>query len=269
MTEHEAMPDEHPAGSAGVPARGGRRTGGGTGRGGPVALLAGGLLLAAALSGCGGGGGGATASAPRTLPGSAAPASGDPASGDPAAGGPASGDPAGSEPPAPTAPAGGSTGPAPTAHRPSDTVSTPPPAAGRCHTSDLRASIGRDDPGAGQENFAVVLTNRSGRTCTVHGFPGVAFVNAAGEQVTVDPERATGQPARRVVLAPGAAAWSAMSFSNPAVTGVTTVTPAAVLVTPPDETSSLRVPWTGGKVSNTGKASVPRLSPFQSGTGPA
>ncbi|MDX3235000.1 DUF4232 domain-containing protein [Streptomyces sp. ME03-5709C] len=238
-----------------------------TGRRGAVPLLAGGLFLAAALTGCGGAGSG-TVSAPHTLPGSAVPANGDPATGDPATGGPPSGDPAGSRPPTSTAPAG-STGPATAAHPPSGTASAPPPTTGRCHTADLRASIGRNDPGAGQENFPVVLTNRSARTCTVHGFPGVAFVNAAGEQVTVDPERATGQPARQVALAPGDSAWAAMSFSNPAVTGVTTVTPAAVLVTPPDETASLKVAWTGGKVSNTGKASVPRLGLLQPGTGPA
>ncbi|WUD78110.1 DUF4232 domain-containing protein [Streptomyces sp. NBC_00510] len=247
VAQHETRPIERLDRSA-TPA--GRRTG----RSAVVPLLAGGLVLAAALTGCGGGGGNGTASAPQTLPGSAGPASGDPAS---------------SGPPTSTTPSEDTAGSAPAAHPPSPTASTPPQAGGRCHTSDLSASIGRNDPGAGQENFPVVLTNRSARTCTVYGFPGVAFVNAAGEQVTVDPERATGQPARRVSLAPGASAWSAMSFSNPAITGVTTVTPAAVLVTPPDETVSLKVPWTGGKVSNTGKASVPRLGPFQPGSGPA
>ncbi|WP_431949007.1 DUF4232 domain-containing protein [Actinacidiphila sp. bgisy167] len=282
MTEHQApesravrrdkagvrhvLPAESPDGST-PPTRGGRRTGGLTGRG--VALLTGGLVLAAALSGCGVGGGGTTASAPRTLPGTAAPAGGDPAGGAPAGGDSAGGDPQGGQPPVSGTPTEGSTGPATSAHPPSGTASPRRATAERCHTSDLKASIGHNDPGAGQENFPVVLTNRSGRACTVYGFPGLAFVNAAGEQVTVDPERATGQPARRVTLAPGAGAWAAMSFADPAVTGVTTVIPAAVLVTPPDETSSLRVPWTGGRVSNTGKASVPRLSPLQPGTGPA
>ncbi|MEU0185125.1 DUF4232 domain-containing protein [Streptomyces sp. NPDC006207] len=246
VAQHEARPIERLDRRA-TPS--GRRTG----RGRVVPLLAGGLVLAA-LTGCGSGGNG-TASAPHTLPGSAGPASGDLTS---------------SEPPTSATPSEDTDGSAPAAHHPpSPTASTPPQAGGRCHTSDLSASIGRNDPGAGQENFPVVLTNRSARTCTVYGFPGLAFVNAAGEQVTVDPERATGQPARRVSLAPGASAWSAMSFSNPSITGVTTVTPAAVLITPPDETASLKVPWTGGKVSNTGKASVPRLGPFQPGSGPA
>jgi hypothetical protein len=137
----------------------------------------------------------------------------------------------------------------------------------RCRTSDLRASIGPNDPGAGQENFAVVLTNNSTRTCTVYGFPGIAFVDGADKAVTPDPERATGQKEPTVTLKPGASAWSALTFTNPEVTGVTTVTPAAVLVTPPDETESFKVAWKGGKVSNTGKASVPQVSPFRPGDG--
>ncbi|MDX3245138.1 DUF4232 domain-containing protein [Streptomyces sp. ME18-1-4] len=159
--------------------------------------------------------------------------------------------------PAPTASAGtGAAGP-----------STATPAAGRCRSSDLRASIGPDHPGAGQENFAVILTNDSGHTCTVHGFPGVAFVDSVGDVITPDPERATAQDERAVPLPPGATAWSALVFSNPAISGVTTVVPAAVLVTPPGETQPITVPWTGGRVSNTGKAAVPRVSPFRSGDG--
>jgi hypothetical protein len=154
-------------------------------------------------------------------------------------------------------------GPTPT---PTASAAQAPPAT-RCHSSELRASIGPDHPGAGQENFAVILVNGSHRTCTVYGFPGVAFVNSAGEAVTPDPERTTGQEQRIVTLAPGASAWSALVFTNPAISGVTTVTPAAVLVTPPDETESIRVRWTGGKVSNTGKASVPQVSPVRPGDG--
>ncbi|MFH9086679.1 hypothetical protein [Streptomyces sp. NPDC017673] len=44
--------------------------------------------------------------------------------------------------------------------------------------------------------------------------------------------------------------------------------PRTLLVTPPDETAPLSVRWTGGKVSDTGKASVPRVSPLRPGSGP-
>jgi len=103
----------------------------------------------------------------------------------------------------------------------------------------------------------------------VYGFPSLAFVDSAGEAVTPDPERSSGsgQQTRVVTRAPGASAWSAPAFTNPALTGVTTVTPAAVLVTPPDETASIRVRWIGSEVSNTGKASVPQVSPVAPGDG--
>ncbi|WP_199924703.1 hypothetical protein [Streptomyces sp. WM6386] len=44
---------------------------------------------------------------------------------------------------------------------------------------------------------------------------------------------------------------------------MTTVPPVAVLVTLPDETESFEVAWKGGKVSSTGNASVPQVSPFR------
>lgn len=150
----------------------------------------------------------------------------------------------------------------------SSASSTPESSASqRCHTGELTLSVGANHPGAGQSGFALVLTNGSRRTCTVHGYPGLAFVDGTGAAVTPDPERATGEPVQTVLLAPGASAWSAVEYTNPALTGVTTVKPTALLVTAPDETAPISVPWTGGEVPNTGKASVPRVSPLRPGDG--
>ncbi|WP_432159747.1 DUF4232 domain-containing protein [Streptomyces sp. NRRL F-5630] len=149
----------------------------------------------------------------------------------------------------------------------SDKGSDPKPAPStQCHTSELSVRVGDNHPGAGQEGFALVLTNTSSRTCTVYGYPGLAFVNDAGEQVTVDPERAPGTK-ERVSLTPGKSAWSPLTYTNPRATGVTTITPAAIRLTPPDERDYLKAAWNGGPVSNTGKASVPRVGPFTAGTG--
>ncbi|NJA58472.1 DUF4232 domain-containing protein [Streptomyces sp. NEAU-H3] len=141
-----------------------------------------------------------------------------------------------------------------------------PAASTQCHTSELSVRVGDNHPGAGQEGFALVLTNTSSRTCTVYGYPGLAFVNDAGQQVTVDPERAPGTK-ERVSLTPGKSAWSPLTFTNPRATGVTTIPPAAIRLTPPDERDYLKAAWKGGPVSNTGKASVPRVGPFTAGTG--
>ncbi|MHB9857302.1 DUF4232 domain-containing protein [Streptomyces sp. YIM S03343] len=137
----------------------------------------------------------------------------------------------------------------------------------RCHTSELRASVGRNDPGAGQENFPVVLTNASGRTCTVRGYPGAAFTDASGTQLGPDPERSSGTPVT-VTLKPGQSAWSGLSFSNPEVSGAASATPAKLIVTPPDERDPLKVAWTGGPVPVSGNSSSVFLSVFHPGTAP-
>ncbi|MEU7405984.1 DUF4232 domain-containing protein [Streptomyces sp. NPDC044948] len=161
-----------------------------------------------------------------------------------------------------TAPAVGAT--------PSDTAGSASSSArtdGRCHTSELRASVGRVDPGAGQRNFPVVLTNTSDRTCTVYGYPGAAFVDASGRQVGPDPERGPGSP-ETVTLAPGRSAWAGLSFSSPEISGARTATPAALLVTPPDEREPLKVEWTAGAVPVGGNASSVSVTALDAGTGP-
>ncbi|MET9777255.1 DUF4232 domain-containing protein [Streptomyces sp. NPDC006367] len=140
-------------------------------------------------------------------------------------------------------------------------------AEGRCRAFELRASVGRVDPGAGQRNFPVVLTNTSARTCTLYGFPGAAFVDASGEQLGPDPERAPASP-RKVTLEPGGSAWAGLSFSSPQISGARTATPAALLVTPPDERESLTVRWTAGEVPVGGNASSVTVTALEAGTGP-
>ncbi|MFE9097347.1 DUF4232 domain-containing protein [Streptomyces sp. NPDC007264] len=136
----------------------------------------------------------------------------------------------------------------------------------RCRTSDLRATVGADNPGAGQENFPLVLTNRSGRTCTITGFPGAAFVDASGKQLGPDPRRSSGSPTK-VTLAPGESAWAGLTFSNPEVSGARTASPASLLITPPDERTSLKVTWAGGAVPVSGNSSSVFLTVFSAGTG--
>lgn len=214
-----------------------------------AALLAGPVALLGLLAGCGGDG---TASAPRTESGTAAPATGGTT-------------------PTPSASDADGTGDAPSGV-PTDAVSnsmtptTPAPASTRCHTSELSASVGRNNPGAGQENFPIVLTNESSRTCTLYGYPGTAFVDASGRQLGPDPTRSSGD-VQTVELAPGRSAWAGLSFANPEVSGAGTATPATLVVTPPDERDPLKVPWKGGEVPVSGTEASVRLIPFSPGTG--
>ncbi|MGY3205975.1 DUF4232 domain-containing protein [Streptomyces sp. TE5632] len=140
-------------------------------------------------------------------------------------------------------------------------------ATARCHTSELRARVGGVDPGAGQRNFPVVLTNVSSRACTLYGYPGAAFVDASGKQLGPDPKRSPGD-AVRVALEPGESAWAGLRYSAPGVSGAHTATPTALLVTPPDERDPLKVPWTAGAVPVAGDSSAVFVTVLSEGTGP-
>ncbi|MER6683499.1 DUF4232 domain-containing protein [Streptomyces olivaceoviridis] len=220
------------------------------------ALLVGTVAVLGLLTACGNGTS-EHGEAPATVSGTAAPATD------------------GTTSPAPPATASSATGTgSPAAPRtttsPGGATATTAPAATstRCHTSELRASVGRNDPGAGQENFPVVLTNASARTCTLHGYPGAAFVGASGDQLGPDPKRSPGTPVT-VTLKPGQSAWAGLTFSNPGVSGAKTATPAALLVTPPDEREQVKVVWKGGPVPVSGNSSTVRLTVFTPGAGPS
>ncbi|MEV0850422.1 DUF4232 domain-containing protein [Streptomyces sp. NPDC049954] len=135
-----------------------------------------------------------------------------------------------------------------------------------CRSDQMKASVGANHPGAGQENFAVVLTNTSGGTCTVYGFPGLSFLDGAGTPVTADPER-TGGAKMKITLSPGKSAWAPLSFANPEMTGAKQVTPATVRVTPPDQETPLPIPWEGGALSADGSTGRAKIGPMALGTG--
>ncbi|MFD4601442.1 DUF4232 domain-containing protein [Streptomyces sp. NPDC058464] len=224
-----------------------------------AALLASTVAALGLLTACGNGGQGKS---PESVSGTAAPATGNASSAD-SSGTSAVPSADGSSPASQTGASatggGSSTG--------GTTTGTAAAAGTRCHTSELTASVGTDNPGAGQENFPIVLTNKSGRTCTVRGYPGAAFVNASGTQLGPDPQRESGTTATTVTLKPGQSAWAGLTFSNPEISGAKTATPAALLVTPPDEKDSLKVTWNNGAVPVSGNASSVRLNVFSAGTG--
>ncbi|MER6629460.1 DUF4232 domain-containing protein [Streptomyces sp. NPDC000987] len=223
-----------------------------------TALLASAVAVLGLLTACGAGGDG-TASGTRTPTGSATPVSGG-RTADSAAGS-AAGSATGS---ATTAPDATATATAVTSGATASHATTA--SGGRCHTSELRATVGPNDPGAGQEHFPVVLTNTSSRTCTVRGYPGAAFVDASGHQLGPDPKRSPGTPTT-VTLAPGGSAWAGLSFSNPDVSGADPATPASLLVTPPNELDPLTVTWTGGQVPVSGNSSTVYLTVLRPGSG--
>lgn len=204
-----------------------------------------------------------SASSPQTLSGTAGPASGDGSTAPDGEGTTAS--PGGGNDSAGSASASADPGKTGGTKGTSDGDSSAAKST-RCHTSELDASLGPNHPGAGQENFAVVLTNTSHRTCTLRGYPGAAFVDASGKQLGPDPVR-TGDTAKTIKLTPGHSAWAGLSFSNPEISEARTATPASLLVTPPDERDHLSVKWTGGEVPVSGNSSSVKLTALRAGTG--
>lgn len=173
--------------------------------------------------------------------------------------------------PAPTTSAGGSTSPGslaaavpattasagdPTASAPTRTHAHPTPPARptatttgvpgpvRCTTAMLAASLGRDEGAAGHLTQQVILTNTSRRPCTLRGYGGYGLIvpgsSAPIEKVTrggflgVDPGPST------VTLAPGGHAYALIAWTTGA-SGEPCVEPTTLLVTPPNQTTSLRV----------------------------
>ncbi|WP_420782912.1 DUF4232 domain-containing protein [Streptomyces sp. LPB2020-019-1HS] len=228
---------------------------------------AGALTVLGLLSACGTGSD--TVSSPQKVPGAAAPATGDATNGDTPPGAASGASTPADDSAARPDGSSGSTGSAPSAHSSATRAAPQGTSAGstRCHTSELRATVGRNDPGAGQENFPLVLTNVSSRTCTVRGYPGAAFVDASGKQLGPDPKRSPGSPST-VTLQPHESAWAGLTFANPEVSEARAATPATLVVTPPDERDPLRVRWTAGPVPVGGNASSVYVTVLRPGTGP-
>ncbi len=135
--------------------------------------------------------------------------------------------------------------PTPTAPPTSGPVPSAPPTFGpaRCHTSDLSASFAGTSGfhGGGSQNL--VLTNKSQRPCRLYGNPGMLLIDAHGNAL---PTRVTRVGKRvGITIQPGQSGYAKVTswvIPTSADNGAPCNPPAAgVLITPPDETSQLKV----------------------------
>ncbi len=149
---------------------------------------------------------------------------------------------------------------------------TSPPAGsgqvtGRCHTSMLSAHVTLGSPGAGQRYAFLVLTNVSGVTCQIFGYPGMQLANASLQPIATKVTRVTATP-QLVTVTPGQHAFSQLHWTVVPAASETSnpcePVPSVLIVTPPDETATLRTPWPGGSVCQLGRIDV---TPFKPGTG--
>lgn len=81
-----------------------------------------------------------------------------------------------------------------------------------CGAAQLRLSVQDADRGAGQAHQRLVLTNRGG-ACTLHGYPGVSFVDGQG-RILGSPAGQSPGAVRRVLVAPGRSVFAVLTYSN-------------------------------------------------------
>ncbi|MEV7033917.1 DUF4232 domain-containing protein [Streptomyces sp. NPDC093272] len=117
-------------------------------------------------------------------------------------------------------------------------------ATAACQASGLGYSWADTGSGSGQKHAVVALTNKSGRTCTLYGFPGVDLVDG-GRQWSL---RRTDATPQRVTLASGAAARFTLTYLPSDAGDSTAFTPTTVVITAPDQRTSYDLPWHGGPV---------------------
>jgi hypothetical protein len=157
----------------------------------------------------------------------------------------------------------------PTSATPSPEHSTQPPGGGRCAAAQPRVSLVPSDNPAGHISLHLVFTNISARTCTMFGYPGVAFVTGpSGAQINDPAQRSSGQASSLVPLAPNGTAHANLLLVNvDNYNGSPSCQPtqaAGVRVYPTDDTTAIFASSPQRICSVTGTG-VPQIYPVESG----
>ncbi|MGA5821512.1 DUF4232 domain-containing protein [Kitasatospora sp. NPDC094028] len=138
-------------------------------------------------------------------------------------------------------PASGGTGKGSTAPTTAPAGSAGAGKSAKCRTADLTITAAERTVTGDAENTVVVeLKNHSGKDCALSGYAGVDLKTSAG---TVSAKR-SGEPVVAGIVANGKSTYFGISY--PANTsGGTGVRITGLVVTPPDETQSVTLPWPG------------------------
>jgi hypothetical protein len=123
--------------------------------------------------------------------------------------------------------------------------------AARCATTALGVSFGTPVADAvSQYRLPIVFTNVSSATCSLLGFPGADLSSAGALPLSL--VRAAGTP-KRIELSSGASATAVLTYlvgPDPACDTGGAWTPTTATITPPDETTSVQIPWPGMAVDD-------------------
>ena len=109
-----------------------------------------------------------------------------------------------------------------------------------CATTQLKATLGQPDAGAGQVRTPLVLTNTGSAACDLRGFPGVSLLDASGKQMG-QPAGREGSEGTTVVLKPGGSATATL-HTNSGIAGNCTGPSVALRIYPPDNTQAIELP---------------------------
>jgi hypothetical protein len=134
-------------------------------------------------------------------------------------------------------------------------VGASPPTASatapRCATTSLDVALGAIKQTVNtQYQVPIVFTNVSAQPCSLLGFPGTEF--GAGGALPVDLVRTPAKPVR-VNLVPRGQAHAVLTFltgPDPSCDAGGPWIPSTLTVTPPDDTTSVQIPWPGGSVDD-------------------
>jgi hypothetical protein len=125
------------------------------------------------------------------------------------------------------------------------TVSTTPVPTPACTSSGLKATETQGDAGVGNRSTVYVLTNAGQDPCRLYGYPGMAFIDAAGATLRDTVARGsaylfTDPGPTAVALQPAESASYSLGWS--VANGATCTTSATVEITPPNDTGHLTIP---------------------------
>lgn len=157
-----------------------------------------------------------------------------------------------------------------TTSTPTTTSTQPQPAGDQCVASDLALSFAGGNGATGHAELGFTLRNTSAHSCRTGGYPGIQFLDAAGNALPTHPDHTTSDffghtTLRELTVAPGATVSFRLGVSHVGSGGSNAgcVTAKSVQVIAPNDTATMRVSMRGRISECGGNVTV---SPIQPGT---
>jgi hypothetical protein len=140
--------------------------------------------------------------------------------------------------------------------------SGPPP----CRAAGLSLSFLGQQGGMGQGELGFLLRNTSGSSCRTYGYPGVLFLNQAGQPLPTIPTHTTrdffgSSQEVPLVIAAGASASFRLAVTHGVASSAGCTTAYGLQVIPPNDTATLRTTIPQGAY----ECQTAQVSPVQAG----